>query len=422
MYLTNKKLKNYNCLDLFDKTYVVVIFIFANILISPLVITILVKHWLIPVSISISVLFVCISVKKIASITINKIMFFILIFFQFCQCLYGIYYRSIRGATYNSGFLLAIITLLLFNENKHLDIFVNWTTNFIIVLIAGAYIGFFYALMGGTPIVTFLNPDSRTHSLFLTTCTNSVFIGNIIRPSGIYDEPGAFSFFICSICLLRSLVNKNDFVTFLLLLSGLITFSLTHFLIFLCYLIHSAIKYRKKKHFFLLLTLTASSIIVIYVVLNSAIDELLLTRFDSYDDIINNNRTSQLKICLNLLDTKTFFLGQIADYNFDFTKLAKKYGAFAENPLSPMILTGLITTWIYYLCLGSLLLAGILNKKYFFIFLSIIILFMQRPFFASRSYSIYFVLFFYLSLFFVKDEFKKYMHLNAYLKRANNFI
>jgi hypothetical protein len=405
--LMNNDLKKYNCLDLFNKTYIVVMFCFANILISPLVITILFKHWLVPVSILLAFLFVCVSLEKLNHFKIKKNLFILLVFYQFCQFLYGIYCGSIKGVTYNIGFLLAISTLLFFNTNRHFDIFIDWSTNFIILLILGAYIGFFYALMGGMPILTFPNPDSRPNSLFLTTCTNAVFIGNLIRPSGIYDEPGALSFFICSICLLRTLANKNDFVTFLLLLFGLITFSLTHFLIFLCCLIHFALKYRKKKYFSLLMILVTLSIMAIYIVLKSAIDELLLARFDTYEDIINNNRTDQLKICFNLLDLKTFIFGRVSNHNFNFIEITRKYGTFTENPLSPLILTGIITTWIYYLCLGSLLLAGILNKKYFFIFLSIIILFMQRPFFTSRSYSIYFVLFFYLSISFIKDKYKK---------------
>jgi hypothetical protein len=323
--------------------------------------------------------------------------------------MYGIYCGSIKALTYNNGLLLGIFIISL-NNDKYMDVFISWSSGFMVFLLLGAYIGFIYAFGGGQPILSFPNPDGRLTSLYFTTLTNAVF-GKIIRPAGIYDEPGAFSFFICSICLIRILKKKHHLITILLLFSGIITLSLTHLLIVLCYLLFFITKYYKKKYFRGFIVLFIVIGISLYFPLKDTFDELLFSRIDSIDDIINNNRTSQIQNAENIMDTRTFFWGRIAELGFEFAEMSA-YGDLSSNPLTPLLTTGIIASSVYYLFLCLVVLACLASKEFFFIYLAVLILFLQRPFFSGRSYTIYFVLFFLICLDCIKTNIPRVWKIN----------
>ena len=119
--------------------------------------------------------------------------------------------------------------------------FVHLSTFVLIFLCVGALLSFFYALLGGAPLWGFPNPDGRENYLYLLSLTNSVW-GGFIRPSAIYDEPGAFSFFICSVVTLRVLLGFDKKLTWFLALSGLITFSLAHIIFFVFFALSQKVR------------------------------------------------------------------------------------------------------------------------------------------------------------------------------------
>jgi hypothetical protein len=63
--------------------------------------------------------------------------------------------------------------------------------NLVIFILIGGWIGFGYAFIGGNPIYQIINLETlKPIDFYLSTFTNSV-AENVIRPSGLFDEPGA---------------------------------------------------------------------------------------------------------------------------------------------------------------------------------------------------------------------------------------
>lgn len=89
-----------------------------------------------------------------------------------------------------------------------------------------------YSVWPIAPIYTLTNPDGRENSLYYFTFTKSA-LPFAIRPSFIFDELGTFFFVVCMGAVLRDLLGKSKAITGLMLLSGLITFSLAHLAVLL---------------------------------------------------------------------------------------------------------------------------------------------------------------------------------------------
>jgi hypothetical protein len=65
-----------------------------------------------------------------------------------------------------------------------------------------------------------------------------------------------------------------------------------------------------------------------------------------------------------------------------------------ENPLMPVMQFGIFSSWPYYVFLMIISFAALIGKEHFFIYLSVCVLFFQRPYFSTIGYSFYFVIFF----------------------------
>ena len=105
--------------------------------------------------------------------------------------------------------------------------FLTLATAFMLVLLIGAIIGFALALNGAQPLFDIANSDGRPNYFYYTTFSNMRW-GNVIRSSGLYDEPGAFSYMICAVSALRHLRGRDARVTWLMLGMGFVTLSLAH--------------------------------------------------------------------------------------------------------------------------------------------------------------------------------------------------
>jgi hypothetical protein len=299
--------------------------------------------------------------------------------------------------------------------------FIDFATKFMFVLLAGCFIGFFYALIGGTPICEFhYSGHPRTWYLFLTTQTSGVmpFPGvTVIRPTGIYDESGALSFFVCALAFIRALANKNEKETFLLLLFGNITFSMVHFMCFCIYLMYLLVKNIKKKSMILYAILTVFISLLTYYQFKEIFDNALLARFE-YNEatgkLHGDNRSEQLEISIKLLDFDSFLWGKDELIYQDVGKFNQKYGYVLESPLGPLVLNGILVSFVFYLFFGSIFLAGLVCPKKSFIFVGIAMLFLQRPYFENTGYSLYFVLFLVKSFEIVKRK--------LFVKTTNNLI
>lgn len=277
-----------------------------------------------------------------------------------------------------------ILSLLIAKNLSRLeqDAFINYSTKFIYILLVGAYIGLFWKILGGNELLNFPNPDGRLNSIFPFTLSNSVY-SNLIRPSGIYDEPGAFSFFICSLAVIRDIFGKNKRQTLLLLILGIVTFSVAHTIFLLVYLIQFL---KSKKQFGLILIASATLLFSSqFIDKNSMIYNVFLIRFtiDSNGKIHGDNRTNNLIEAYNILKENPRFIISGKKKSKSVFVNETEYGA---NPLGFILNYGLLLS-IPYLIVIAVFLLSILKGKVYTSVLGFGLLLMQRDYLYVVSYS-----------------------------------
>jgi hypothetical protein len=286
--------------------------------------------------------------------------------------------------------IFLIISIFIVNQLTIQEIhsFVKIASVVLLIFIYGSILGFIYAFLGGKPILSFSNPDGRTNYIFLTTMSNSVW-GNIIRPSGIYDEPGAFSFFICCVAGMRHLLSLDRKLTWKLLLFGLITFSVAH-IIYIIFHFVSEKKIFKLSFSKLLLTLFTTFIIFFFVNIYfaDAIDLLFTSRFQNSNSGLfpGDNRSNFFFNTLNYIynNPKVILWGK--SLLTDFEKISFEYGNVGANVLMPLLRYGIFASWPFYFIIFYFLIK-ILKGRFYFVCIGFVALLAQREFIYVVSYS-----------------------------------
>ncbi len=283
------------------------------------------------------------------------------------------------------------ICVRLARERKFIERFCVWLTVFCIVAIVLAWISFFYVLAGGEPQLEFPNPDGRPNRLYLTSLSNDV-VGGVIRTAFIYDEPGAFSFVLVVAVIIREMLAKSRMISLLILLGGLVTFSLIHVMVLAIY-VFLVLSFKFK-----IISALALMIVVIATYGDPRFG-FFYDRFDSDGDNAGlSNRTVQLENFYNVIadDPEVFFLG---DYNCHVReeKRCYEHGDISSSPVTPTYLGGiflLIIQVLTHLALLSLM----LKKRFFFPAVAMTLLLLQRPYFHLLGYQllIYFPVFYML--------------------------
>jgi hypothetical protein len=292
-----------------------------------------------------------------------------------------------------SYFFISALFIVLQCEKKDILQFVEISTKFIILLLIGAIIGFLYAFIGGPPLFTFSNPNGIPNEVFLTTMTNSRWI-NIIRPSGIYDEPGAFSFFICSIALFRKALNLKPSKTWIILLLGLITFSVAHILYLLFHFISekNLIKLNFKKLFifsFIFIIL----IIISFTPIWDAVDMIFLSRFknDGVGLFPGDNRSDMFFNTWNYIydNPSVIYFGK--SLNTDFENISSEYGNIGANMLMNLLRWGFFASWLFYLTLLLFVFKSFKTRSNL-VYIGFVLMLFQREFIYVVSYSMMIIL------------------------------
>ncbi len=303
------------------------------------------------------------------------------------------FFTSIHYINIKYSFLLVslISNALLFNvlNDEEKSVYIDYASVFLLILEVGAILGFLYMRRGGTPVYVIKNPDGRSNSLFLTTFSN-VYYGRIIRPSGIYDEAGAFSFFIISICLLRIIYRKKTVTTVLMLVIGCITFSVTHILcmFILLFVIKQDLTRKQRLIFYLVLALLFGFILYYFWGL---LKFLVFSRFQfdsSKGTFSGDNRSGQIVRSLNLLRDNGFLYGA---YDLSPEEL-NKYGDISSNPFSLLAINGFFNSIMYYIFILLCIVAFLYTRN--FLIFTMLLLLLQRPYQNLLGYSFFFIYFF----------------------------
>ena len=282
--------------------------------------------------------------------------------------------------------IVAILTITIATKDE-ISKLVDILSVVIILLIIGAFLSFFLALAGMSPIANLSDKwgTTRIYS-YGFTLSNTIF-KNIIRPAGIYDEPGAFSFFICVVVFLRNRLSKNENVSILILIAGLITFSITHVFFIFFYLISLNLNFKKILPPLIILIFSFFILFSsdLYIIFDQLVNSRLTTLYESGSD---NERYLAFENCIRLLTnySRVFFVGIHSNCLFEIVKCVNEYGIICCNPLEPLISSGIFISWPYYFGLVYLLISG-LKKRKNLLYLGFIILFLQRPGIYNAGYS-----------------------------------
>jgi len=282
-------------------------------------------------------------------------------------------------------FFIFSLYMLQYLNIKDVGKVVDVASWFLLLVIAMAVVGFIIALVGFDPLLEFPNPDGRSNYLFYTTLSNAYF-GNFIRPSGIYDEPGALSFYICFVAAMRHLLKRDNKLTWALLTLGFITLSLAHFIYFIFHLSAERIDRRNLLRFLIVGSL------VVFIALSTGFHQIfsdkLVSRLAVTDNgtIVGDNRSFRALNVIDLISQKTYVIWYGADPScrFEYKVCKQKFPMMGENPLAPMALEGLLVSWPYYLIVISLLVSPIFGRRYL-VCMGIGLLLMQRPSVTSMS-------------------------------------
>lgn len=317
------------------------------------------------------------------SVWVNRGLLLITFLFILLSLLPTAYYQTTYMLFNQFISFYLVYMFFLFYRKKHLLPVVNAATVFMFVMLGLSITGFVYAFLGGAPLMSGVTGEGRAYYLYLTTgaVDNGVF-GNIIRPQGIYEEPGSFSFVICVLCFLRVLMKKSDRVTFAIMLLGNITFSMTHIMIFALFILHLAVKYGLKKKFTLYVAAAAALMLLAYMPVSGPVNELLFGRFalsEATGHIVGGNRITFFKSSVEVVKTDSNVLLWGIPRNEDGVSIMETVWIYDGNPLTPLLEFGIFIAWLYYFYLMFFAVCGLIDRKNFLIYLSVLLMLMQKP-------------------------------------------
>lgn len=321
-------------------------------------------------AVSLKIWFVCVTVLILMTSTVT-----------------GIFWEDVRYVFANI-FLIGVLFLLQFSTKQVVHAAVNIASVVLLVIVSGAVIGFLWAYLGLQALWEFPRPgdDTQIIRLFFSTLTNAWW-GNVIRPAGIYDEPGALSLYICSLAATRHLLGKSNRLTWSLLTLGLVTLSLAHVVYLVFHLLaERATKTNVKTFFFIIIAF----IVVAYSSgFNLILKENLAQRFTVSEGtylIQGDNRSYRMFNAIEIIknDTSILFFGADPSCRFEYEYCQRLFPPIGENPLTPLFTNGLFITWPFYISLFFLLISPLFGRVYVVSF-GFGLLLLQRPEMLSFS-------------------------------------
>jgi len=295
--------------------------------------------WLLGVNnkIVFSVLLVAYLLVSAINFRINKVLFLFVLCFLLVSLFLALVGEKLSLFAALLGFPLSLLVTQHFFRLSRVEELVDWFSWFSVVAVVMSCVGLAYSLLGGEAMLAISNHDGRDNFLFLTTFSNAQ-LGGIIRPSFIYDEPGALSFVLIFTAVIRELSGRPKINTLYLLVMGMVTFSLTHLII-----------------------------LVIYVL------------------VAFRGRSIQMANFFDNADVEELFWVGVTDCS-DPVVCGQKYGDMTSNPMSVFFGKGvlglLVQAFFYFFFIFSFV-----RYRLFFPALAMVVLISQRPFFTAVGYS-----------------------------------
>jgi hypothetical protein len=286
-------------------------------------------------------------------------------------------------------FLFLSVALVGLAKDAEISVFIDISSWILLLLLLGGVAGFLIAQSGMAPVAEVVNRDGRPIFLFYTTWSN-VYVGNFIRPAGIYDEPGALSFFVCAVVYMRYMTGKSAGLTAALLVLGFITFSLAH-------LVFATV-------FSIALLGTRQLPKAVPWVVGAVALTILSGLADVFQRFLLGRLTLDAAVSAGLAGTRATLLANAAealrshghsvwvglhpDCTFNTLRCSQIAGPIAENPLGPLAAQGIFMAWPYYAFLLLAFLAPLTGRRGWAL-AAVGLLFVQRPYVSTHGYSLF---------------------------------
>jgi MFS family permease len=279
------------------------------------------------------------------------------------------------------GGVLAIAVLAgqrLFYAMKKLD-GLRFLSLFTVTLLVGGIVGLLYAYFVKRPLFE-VQVGYRTTYLYLTTFSFAN-IGDFIRPSGIFDEPGAFAMYAAIITMFNDVLGQNRRVNIAILILMVFTGSLAGLFLTILYLVTSAFnRVHAIKGIALVLALAASYGVLHNALPDNPLDMALDTFYSGRLEVVDgrlegDNRSIQVEEFFSLVDEDILTRGAKA--------MADKYQEVdqSSNPFSIIYGYGLIISIPYFALLVWLAFMTFRNRFHnSYATLGLLLLLLQRPY------------------------------------------
>jgi hypothetical protein len=303
-----------------------------------------------------------------------------------------LYWQEPRMMLIPIYFILSMLVISVLNKDdiKNFVDLISWAA---LILLFLAIIGTFYAYLGGGSILEFANEDGRPNQLYLTTLTNAQF-GNYIRPSGIFDEPGALSFVVCFVAALRHVLGCNKKVTWILLIFGFVTTSVAHLIYTLLHAAEELKDNRRVKNIFIVAAIVICLLMLMALVqpIRDIFDRLLLSRFsDANLSSLGQDRIITLVNAVRYINIETFFFSLDSNCAVGLENCVDiGFENYGDNPLTLLVHWGGIVAFPYYLVLVYLAIQFVRLRS--FVMLGVLFWLLHRPYTMSYGYSMLIVL------------------------------
>jgi hypothetical protein len=302
-------------------------------------------------------------------------------------CIPAFYWADPRYILSPVFFVFSLLLIQLAGKQA-LHNFITMTTVLMFALLIGGFIGLFLAFNGVQPVFNIPSGDGRPIHFFYTTFSNSWW-GRIIRPAGIFDEPGALSFMVCGTAALRHLQGRKSRVTWMLLGLGFVTLSLAH----LVYVLIHAMAEKFSLRNVIGITATLLPLILVATYLGGAeiVEKRLLGRLTISEtgELVGDNRSERIRNAARQLkkNPQSIMFGAHPTCRFDPVKCAEEFGLMGESPLSSLVMQGIFVSWPYYAALVILFCAPFFGREYLVSF-GIGALLLQRPYLLNLGYAL----------------------------------
>jgi hypothetical protein len=288
--------------------------------------------------------------------------------------------QALMGITLSLNMVIVSCGWQLFAEQRTLRYLLVISS----ILIVGAIIAVSYAASGGTPLTTIHFPDRESH-LYLSTFTDAV-TGSFIRPSGIFDEPGALAMFLTVVVALNEAIRANIKWSATILFLGLITGSLALFLVIVAYALY---KMQLKNITKVILVLAVvSSVLFLNDRISKIAGDYYFSRLEVVDGrLAGDDRSGQIEAFFELVNMDITLKGNKAldNYNPHYDQ--------SSNPFSIYFSYG-IFMWIPYMVLEIWLLycSFFYLKHLRFPAMSMFLTLLQRPYIYSLHWGMMIIL------------------------------